>query len=146
MWVSHIAGVTSVPASCNGVISVGSVGETGAVAVYSTQNDSVDIAAPGGDTSVGAGILSTVAGGGYEEEEGTSFSSPYVAGAAALLRSVDSSLTPDEIESYLEHTAQDKGATGRDPAYGWGIVDVGAAVTMAKAGTDPGPPARDSCR
>lgn len=136
-------GVLSVPASCDGVISVGSVGQFGSVAVYSTQNDSVDIAAPGGDTSVGSGIVSTLAGGGYAEEEGTSFSSPYIAGAAALLRSIDASLTPDEIESYLEHTAQEKGATGRDPAYGWGLVDVGAAVAMADAGTDPGPPEPD---
>lgn len=136
-------GATSVPASCNGVLSVASVGETGRVAGYSQQNPEVDLAAPGGDTSAGDGIVSTAIGGGYAEEEGTSFASPYIAGAAALLRSVDATLSPDDVEWFLESTADDRGSPGRDDGYGWGVVDVGAAVEAVAAGTAAEAPAAD---
>ncbi|MCU1374178.1 MAG: N-acetylmuramoyl-L-alanine amidase [Actinomycetia bacterium] len=133
-------GLTSVPASCNGVISVASVGEHGH-AVYSNANAEVDLAAPGGDTTNGRGIVSTTMGGGTGVEEGTSFSSPYVAGTVALMRSVNKSLSADAVESILESTAVRSG--GRTPALGWGVVDVGAAVAKAKAGGVVPAPAAD---
>lgn len=135
-------GATSVPASCNGVVSVGSVGSTKAIAPYSNENQFVDLVAPGGDTSTGPGIVSTARGGGYDEEQGTSFASPYVAGAMALLLAVNPALTPDNLESIVEHTAADLGATGRDEMFGWGLIDVGAAV--AAATTTPAPPVADA--
>jgi subtilisin family serine protease len=135
-------GLTSIPASCNGVISVGAVGDAGAHSAYSNVNGEVDLAAPGGDSSTGHGeITSTALGGGTDTEEGTSFAAPYVAGAAALLRSVDPGLTPDAVESILEGTAIRSG--GRTAALGWGRVDVGAAVTRAKAGGTIAAPAPD---
>jgi subtilisin family serine protease len=134
-------GLTSIPASCNGVISVGAVGDTGAHSAYSNANRQVDLAAPGGDSTTGHGkITSTTFGGGVVAEEGTSFASPYVAGTIALLRSVNKGLSPDAVESVLESTAIRTG--GRTPALGWGRVDVGAAVAKAKAGgTIPAPAA-----
>ena len=129
-------GLTSIPASCNGVIAVGAVGEKGDPAPYSNANDWVDIAAPGGDTSGGKrGILSTSLGNGTDTEEGTSFASPYVAGAVALLRSVDKQLTPDDVESILEHTARNFQGL-RTPQLGWGVLDLGEAVKRA---ADPAP-------
>lgn len=130
-------GLTSVPASCNGVISVAAVGRSGAAAPYSSANALVDVAAPGGDLGSGGGVISTARGGGIQELEGTSFAAPYVSGAAALLRAVDPSLTPDEVESILERTAQGGGA--RTHALGWGLVDLGAAAAMAAGGTVPAP-------
>jgi subtilisin family serine protease len=135
-------GTMSIPASCTGVLSVGATGESSGIAVYSNTNDQVDLAAPGGDTSFGRGILTTVPDGGYAEVEGTSFASPYVAGVAALLRSVDPTLTPDDLESILESTATDRGAANRDPIFGWGTVDVSRAVQAATAG-DPDAPDPD---
>ncbi|MCU1379426.1 MAG: N-acetylmuramoyl-L-alanine amidase, partial [Acidimicrobiales bacterium] len=133
-------GLTSVPASCNGVISVGAVGEQGH-AVYSNANREVDLVAPGGDTTNGRGIVSTMLGGGTGTEEGTSFASPYVVGTVALMRSVNKGLSPDAVESILESTAVRTG--GRTPAMGWGRIDVAAAVTRAKAGGSVPPPAPD---
>jgi subtilisin family serine protease len=138
-------GATSIPASCDGVLSVAAVGDDSNVAVYSNENRYVDIAAPGGDSTTGAGILSTTAGGSdtYGEEEGTSFASPYIVGVAALLLSVEPTLTPDDLESILEGTARDRGTSGRDSAYGWGVVDAAAAVSAAddddidRPATDP---------
>ncbi|MBI4809135.1 MAG: cadherin domain-containing protein [Nitrosomonadales bacterium] len=57
----------------------------------------VDMAAPG------SAITTTAAGGGYVSPSGTSFSSPMVAGAAAILRSCGVAL--DQIESTLKTSA-----------------------------------------
>ena len=143
-----IADPVSIPASCDGVLSVGAVGQSGAIAPYSNANPHVDLVAPGGDSSSGRGIVSTTPGGGYGMQEGTSFSAPYVAGVAALLRSIDPTLTPDDLESILERTASPRGSAGRNDQYGWGIVHAGRAVQAALVGgaqppePDPGFPVR----
>lgn len=56
---------------------------------------SVDLGAPG------SAILSTVPGGGYDSYSGTSMASPHVAGAAALLWSVNPDITPLEMKAIL---------------------------------------------
>lgn len=136
-----VEGAASIPASCNGVMSIAAVGEDGLAARYSNTNKWVDVAAPGGDSATGSGIVSTAAGGGYGEAEGTSFAAPYVAGVAALLRSVDPTLTPDDLESILESTASHRGAR-RDDEIGWGLIDAARAVAAASAG-DPVAPVAD---
>ena len=139
----RLPGAAAVPASCRGVISVGAVGDDGTAAVYSSANRWVDLVAPGGDSGTGRGILSTSISGGYEEVEGTSFAAPYVSGAAALLRSLDASLTPDEIEALLEENAAPKGPSGRDDTYGWGLLDLDATLDAAASGTSPDAPVAD---
>lgn len=59
---------------------------------------------------------------------GTSWSGPRVAGVVALMLSVCPTLGPYEIRDILRNTAQDKGTTGYDLEYGYGIVDAAAAV------------------
>lgn len=130
-------GVSQVPASCNGVISVGATGVTGVRAPYSTTNPQVDLVAPGGnseDDGLAGSILTTTADGGIGSTEGTSFAAPYVAGVAALLRSTDPGLSPADVESVLERTAAEAGPAGRDDAYGWGIVQAGAAARRVATG------------
>jgi subtilisin family serine protease/putative cell wall-binding protein len=134
-------GRPTVPASCNGVISVGAARVDGSIAPYSTANDHVDLAAPGGDvrTGFGDGVLSTFGDGQYQWLDGTSMASPYVAGVAALLRAAGPGLTPDQVEGLLEATADDRGAVGRDPYFGHGLVDAGAALEAWQAGARPVP-------
>ncbi len=72
------AGMKCYPASYDGVISVGAVDEAGNSCVFSQYNDAVDISAPGS----GLSLLSS--DGGYVSDSGTSFSTAYVSGAAAL--------------------------------------------------------------
>lgn len=59
---------------------------------------------------------------------------PHVAGAAALLYSVNPSLGPDDIESILTTTA--RSFPSSCSGCGAGIVDAAAAVAMASGGSD----------
>jgi len=65
---------------------------------------SVDLGAPG------SAILSTIPGGGYDSYSGTSMASPHVAGAAALVMSVNASLTPQEVKDILLNSGDDNAA------------------------------------
>ena len=64
---------------------------------------------------------------GYAAVNGTSMAAPMVAGVAALL--VEQGLTNKEIVARILGTADDLGAPGRDPVYGFGRVNALRAVT-----------------
>ena len=64
---------------------------------------------------------------------GTSFSAPQIAGAAALLAQAFPNLTGQQIVNLLLTTARDAGAVGTDAIYGRGILDIARA--FAPAGT-----------
>ncbi len=59
---------------------------------------------------------------GYEAWSGTSMATPHVSGVAALVWSAYPSLTNADIRAALDATAKDLGDPGRDPAYGYGLV------------------------
>ncbi|GIM93320.1 S8 family peptidase [Paractinoplanes toevensis] len=131
----------SFPGAGPGVIAVAATDQGDAVAPFSTAGNYVDIAAPG------SGIVSTYPGNRYVGMNGTSMAAPHVAAAAALLRSVDRALTPDQIEAALESSAVDLGAPGRDDDYGYGRLDIMAALEKvttpepapASPATEPAP-------
>ncbi len=70
---------------------------------------------------------------------GTSFSAPQIAGAVALLAQAFPNMTGAQIVSLLFATARDVGASGTDPIYGRGILDLTRAFqpvgTMSLAGS-----------
>lgn len=69
-------------------------------AVFSTRGSYVDLSAPG------AALRSGTPGGGYANAyEGTSFSTPLAAGAMALWKQADATLTPAQIEANLRRDA-----------------------------------------
>ena len=69
-------------------------------------------------------------GGGYLGSQGTSMSSPHVAGLVALMLQADPSLTPAEVRQILRETGRADGATGGLPNanFGHGKADALAAV------------------
>ncbi len=138
----------SYPAAYTGVISVAAVDANGNRAPYSNFGSTIDIAAPGGDTSVDQdgngyadGVLSTLiddAGGGHVPifafYQGTSMACPHAAGVASLMLAVNPALTPDQIETILKNTATDLGTPGRDNFYGNGLIHAERALLAAQGG------------
>lgn len=68
--------------------------------------------------------------------QGTSMATPHIAAVAALLHSVDSTLTPAEIRTLITSTATDLGPPGYETGYGYGEVNAAAAVAVAGLDTD----------
>ena len=135
------------PASLDGVVSVSAVDFDNQLAPYSNFGSTIDLSAPGGDTSVDInddgypdGVLSTWADDSngslvflFAFFQGTSMAAPHVAGVAALMRSVDPSLSPDEFDQLLSSGAitDDLGANGRDDQFGYGLINAFKAVSEA---------------
>lgn len=92
-------------------------------------------------TAPGFAIFMQGADGGLSVGSGTSFSSPMVAGAAALLLSADPSATPDEIRAALlqganPHMLEDNSGPNDQ---GFGFLDVMAAYEHLQLGTENPP-------
>ena len=107
------------PAAYDGVIAVGSIDDRKQVASHSVQNRSIWVTAPG---SLVEGLTLS---GGTRYASGTSYSAPMVSAAAALALSADRSLTPEGVMTLLAETAEDLGPPGWDPAYGYGMMNLG---------------------
>jgi serine protease len=132
----------------HGVVLVGSTGNTGgslvlypahyapviAVAAtdagnnragFSNFGNQVDLAAPGDQ------IYSLFPGGGYGNRSGTSMSAPFVSGLAAILIGLPGNYNAGWVENQMESTALDLGAPGWDPYYGFGLIQMDAAIQLA---------------
>lgn len=110
------------PAGFRNVIGVASTTNSDVRSVFSNYGEALaDIAAPG------EGILTTYPGGHYAVVSGTSFSAPFVAGAAALLLQVDTLLNQKEAVEHLSNAKK----LGTDEL-GVGRLDVYQAVRSAK--------------
>lgn len=120
-WNARV-GQYSYPASYDHVISVGAINKDNTRSSFSQYNDRVDLSAPG------QSVLTTAKSGGYEYASGTSFSSPIVAGACAVLMAADTSLDAGAVETILKSTALDLGTAGSDAYYGSGLIQLNQAV------------------
>jgi subtilisin family serine protease len=128
------------------VFSVGAIDQSGNVALFSSRGPVTadgssrmkpDIAAPGVD------IYSSLPGGAYGYNSGTSMAGPHVVGAVALLWSADPTLVGDiDRTEQLLIQAADPYTGSRDgcfagtipnAAYGYGVLDVYEAVKEALA-------------
>ena len=78
-------------------------------------------------------IYSTVSGGKYRAENGTSMASPVVAGVAALILSKNPLMTAEQVETVLQKSAVDLGESGWDYLYGYGRVDAYKALQKTPA-------------
>jgi len=115
----------SFPADYPGVISVGAVNSAGAVAAFSSDNLSVQVAAPG------VSVPAQGRDGQYWWVSGTSPACALVAGVAALIKSKYPGLAPELVASALTSTTTDRPAGGYDSQVGFGVVNAAAALAQA---------------
>jgi hypothetical protein len=94
-------------------------------------------------TAPGTSIYSTFPNNGYGNLTGTSMACPHVSGAVAILRQVNPDLEVDEVKQVLMETSRDQGQSGEDNTYGWGVIDVAAAVEMVLEETENLPAPRE---
>ncbi|MES9622427.1 type VII secretion-associated serine protease mycosin [Streptomyces tuirus] len=111
------------PASYEGVLAVAASDRNNERAAFSQSGQFVGVAAPGVD------MISTVPKGGHCSDSGTSFSAPYVAGLAALIKAKHPDWTARQIVAQIEQTAE-RTTAGHDRLVGWGVVDPVRALTQ----------------
>ncbi|MFJ9817996.1 type VII secretion-associated serine protease mycosin [Streptomyces sp. NPDC101151] len=110
------------PASYEGVLAVAASDRNNERAAFSQSGDFVGVSAPGVD------MISTVPGDGHCSDNGTSFSAPYVAGVAALLKAKYPKWTAQQVVAQIEESAE-RSIPGHDRLVGWGVVDPVKALT-----------------
>jgi subtilisin family serine protease len=86
-----------------------------------------EVVAPGVD------VRTSWLGGQYATVSGSSFSTPHVSGALALLRQAFPQKSGTELKLLLMQSARDLGEEGEDNAYGSGCIDVYAAYLLGLA-------------
>jgi subtilisin len=134
------------PARTTEVIAVGATDVNDVLATFSSTGPEVDVVAPG--VYILSDYKDVTPRDGLNQDtwtmSGTSMACPHVAGTAALMLSANPSLTPAQVKTILQDTAQDLGTVvGFDNYYGYGRIDASHAVTDALTTTpDTTPPAQ----
>lgn len=149
------------PAAYPHVISVGAIDSDGQVAAFSEKNNAVDVVAPGvmvfsalsndvPDVDCTHTIFETINSvigylgpydclffdgvhddALYKISQGTSYSAPIVAGAAALAKQKWPSITGDQFEALVRGTADDDpSGNGPDTSYGAGMLNIQRLVSF----------------
>ncbi|NVD40162.1 S8 family serine peptidase [Ensifer sp. HO-A22] len=81
------------------------------------QGEHIDVAA------LGTGVWTAASVDGGRPRTGTSFAAPFVTAAVAILKASNPSLSAEEIGELVAKTAEDVGAPGKDPVFGWGVLN-----------------------
>ncbi|WP_433129526.1 S8 family serine peptidase [Micromonospora sp. CA-240977] len=115
------------PANVAGAVAVGGTSRGGDFFTGSVQGPEMVIAAPQQDILVADPLLKS--GYGMLDDGGTSSAAAIVSGVVALIRARYPDLDANGVINRLIRTADDRGAPGRDPQLGFGVIDPVAALT-----------------
>ena len=123
--------IPSYPAAYSGVLAVGSSNGADGLSSYSNKGEWISCVAPGENIM----SLSAQSNNEYVCFNGTSMAAPFVTGTVAYLASLNPTLSPYEVKSIIEKTA-DKilGNETFNIERGYGRVNVYKAAKMAKEG------------
>lgn len=147
------------PAGYDTTICVSATDRQNNLSFYSNRGPEVDVAAPGGDTGVDTdsdgfpdgilqqtfpsitGIIPDPTSFDYVYLQGTSMASPHVAGVVAMLLSNGLSETnnTEAVRGIFRESSLDLGTSGRDQSFGYGLVQLDAALDVLSGGV-PDPP------
>jgi hypothetical protein len=129
-----------VPAGAKNIITVGATDDYDDITYFSSWGPTDDGRTKPEVCAPGLNIYSTLPGNTYGNMSGTSMSTPITSGCIALvLEQLSSSypgltVLPSTVKAILINTAVDLGNTGPDYVYGYGRVDVQAAVDAVMNG------------
>jgi subtilisin family serine protease len=123
------------PASLPHVVTVTAVGADLRSSYFSNANAAVDLAAPG------EGILTAVPL--DHDPDDTRFAAPMVAAALTWVRAARPRLSVDQAVQVVRLSARDLDREGYDANTGFGLLQVGAALTAPAPARDPGEPNED---
>jgi subtilisin family serine protease len=123
------------PAADANVIAVSATDAQDRLFAASNRGSYIAVAAPGVDVFLPAPDDK------YQITSGTSFSSAFVSGLAALLLQRNPMLKPEEVRATLMKTARDLGPPGPDDQFGAGEADALAAVSAVVIPSTPDKPA-----
>ncbi|UCH88971.1 MAG: PKD domain-containing protein [Thermoplasmata archaeon] len=122
------SGTVTSPARAKDIIAIGGIHDNKNIWSSSSRGPGAggitkpDVVAPA------APVTCAYPGNNWITTYGTSFSGPIAAGVVALMLQLKPTLTPAEVMQILHDTSEDRGSTGPDNAYGWGVVDTIAAL------------------
>jgi Subtilase family len=119
------------PAADANVIAVSATDAQDRLFAASNRGSYIAVAAPGVDVFLPAPDDK------YQITSGTSFSSAFVSGLAALLLQRNPMLKPQEVRATLTKTARDLGPPGPDDQFGAGEADALAAVSAVSIPSTP---------
>jgi subtilisin family serine protease len=108
------------------VIAVTAIDSRDRLFALANRGDHVAIAAPGVDILVAAPDNT------YAVSSGTSFSTAYASGIAALMLGRNPDLKPDDVRRILTSTARALTPNGRDDQFGAGLLDANRALLMVR--------------
>jgi hypothetical protein len=128
------------PGDADSVITVGAEDSLGNIAGFSSRGPTIDGRLKPDLTAPGSAVCA-VAGGSLGRVDGTSFATPLIAAAAALVKQLHPTIGPLTLRAALRANGSNRAAP--DSIRGWGRPDVGAAAVFAEGLTPlaPLPPA-----
>ena len=112
------------PGNYSEVIAVSATNFNRDIADFSSPGNQNEICAPGKDVYSIKGYSTIVVSG-----SGTSYAAPLVSGAIALLLSINPTLNNTEIRNHLHETCIDLGELGKDPIFGYGLLNIPALLS-----------------
>lgn len=118
------------PGDGDSVFTIGAEDSLGAMAAFSSKGPTADGRLKPDLTAPGVSVFVVNPAGGFTRNSGTSFSTPLIAGVAALYRQVHPFDSPADILDALRRTGNN--AQRPDSIRGWGRPDAARAITFPR--------------